>query len=111
MTSIRVKLIASTVVSSSAQVACRTRDIQFKSEGHHTTADRSKPVQLFPRATWGELTYGRAGDTWESYTVSADYLTQLKLELDMIVDAPFRNGTAQCGIACAQVTVEHMRMP
>lgn len=52
MTSIHLRLLASTSEASAAGVNCIARDVQFKSAGRHTTADRALPKQALPNGTW-----------------------------------------------------------
>lgn len=52
MTSIKLRLLTATVASSAPNVLCAARDVQFKSGGHHTTADRALPKQYFLLGNW-----------------------------------------------------------
>lgn len=52
--------------------------------------------------------YGGVHDTWESYTDQATFLRELKLELDFRVESKAAKGNATCGVACAEVFVEHV---
>jgi len=65
------------------------------------------PVQKYPQH-WSSILYGARYDTWEAYTLYPVFLEDLTLQFGMKLTAATRKAYGRCGVACAELHVEHV---
>eukprot|EP00019_Armaparvus_languidus_P003794 CAMPEP_0168591798 /NCGR_PEP_ID=MMETSP0420-20121227/7338_1 /TAXON_ID=498008 /ORGANISM="Pessonella sp." /LENGTH=453 /DNA_ID=CAMNT_0008627637 /DNA_START=181 /DNA_END=1541 /DNA_ORIENTATION=+ len=88
---------------------CQPRDVQLKHDQKHTTGDRAVPYQTFPKQ-WTYITFGDNDDIWDEYNSGA-FAHGISAVMDIGInneDPESSAGSAQCGVACAELTIEHV---